>query len=211
MNTPHAYDEWIPTRQSLLTRLKHWDDQEGWHDFFNTYWQLLYGVAIKAGLSDAEAQEVVQATVIVVAGKMQTGEFKYDPARGSFKAWLLTLTQWRISDQFRKRQQHAERHPLLEAKTALMEAVPDSAAEERLAQVWDAEWRNNLMQVALERIKPRVSARTFQIFQLHVLKDWPVEKVMKTLGVGKAQVYLAKHRIAARLKKELVNLEKRIT
>ncbi|HEY9172273.1 MAG TPA: sigma-70 family RNA polymerase sigma factor [Verrucomicrobiae bacterium] len=205
---PHAYDEWIPTRQSLLTRLKHWDDQEGWHDFFNTYWRLLYGVGIKAGLTDAEAQEVVQGTVIAVAGKMKTGAFKYDPARGSFKAWLLTLTQWRISDQFRKRRRHAERHPLLEAKTELMEAVPDSAAEERLAQVWDAEWQNNLMQVALERIRPHVSARTFQIFQLHVLKEWPLERVMKTLGVGKAQVYLAKHRIAARLKKELIRLEK---
>ena len=211
MNTPDAYDEWIPTRQSLLTRLKHWDDQEGWQEFFDTYWRLIYGVAIKAGLNDSEAQEVVQVSVITVAKKMKAGTFKYDPNRGSFKAWLLTLTQWRISDQFRRRQQMAKRHPDLEAKTDLMEAVPDDAAEERLSQVWDAEWQNNLKQVALERIKPRFSARTFQIFQLHVLKEWPVEKVMKTLIVGKAQVYLAKHRISAMLKKELAKLEKRMT
>ena len=37
VKTPARSDEWIPTRQSLLTRLKHWDDQEGWHDFFDTY------------------------------------------------------------------------------------------------------------------------------------------------------------------------------
>lgn len=211
MKTSDTYDEWIPTRQSLLTRLKHWDDQEGWQEFFDTYWRLIYGVARKAGLNDAEAQEVVQASVITVAKKMKSGAFKYDPKRGSFKAWLLTLTQWRISDQFRNRQRQAERHPDLEAKTDLMEAVPDDAAEERLSQVWDAEWQNNLLHVALERIKPRISSRTFQIFQLHVRKDWPVEKVMKTLGVGKAQVYLARHRIAAMLKKELAKLEKRMT
>jgi len=209
VKTPDAYDEWIPTRKSLLTRLKNWDDQEGWQEFFDTYWRLIYGVARKAGLNDAEAQDVVQISVLTVAKRMKAGTFKYDPERGSFKAWLLKLTQSRISDQFRKRQQLAERHPDVPAKTELMEAVPDSAAEEKLAQSWDAEWRNNLMHLALERIKPRVSMRTFQIFQLHFLKGWPVEKVMETLGVGKAQVYLAKHRLAAMVKKEIAKLEKR--
>lgn len=201
-------DEWIPTRRSLLTRLKNWDDQEGWQEFFDTYWRLLYGVARQAGLNDAEAQDVVQTTVIAVAGKMK---FKYDSARGSFKGWLLTHTQWRISDQFRKRQLAAERHPDLEAKTELMESVPDEAAEERLAPCWDAEWQNNLMQVALERVKPRVSARTFQIYQLHMTKDWPVEKVVETLGVSKAQVHLVKHRVSTMVRKEITKLQKRFT
>ena len=71
MKTPDTCDEWIPTRQSLLTRLKHWDDQEGWQEFFDTYWRLIYGVARKAGLNDTEAQEVVQASVITVAKKMR--------------------------------------------------------------------------------------------------------------------------------------------
>jgi len=33
-------DEFIPTRSSLLSRLKRWDDQEGWRDFFDTYWKV---------------------------------------------------------------------------------------------------------------------------------------------------------------------------
>jgi len=91
----------IPTRRSLLTRLKNWDDQEGWREFFDTYWNLIYGVAIKAGLGDAEAQDVVQETVIAVAKKMQ--DFHYDPSIGTFKSWLLHTTRWKIADQFRKR------------------------------------------------------------------------------------------------------------
>ena len=31
-----------------------------WKTFFDSYWKLIYGVAIKAGLNDAEAQEVVR-------------------------------------------------------------------------------------------------------------------------------------------------------
>src|SRR4051794_35550635 len=94
--------ELIPTRASLLSRLKDWDDQEGWREFFETYWRLIYHTSIKAGLSDAEAQDVVQETVLSVCKSMKT--FKYDAKYGSFKAWLLRLTQWRILDQLRKRQ-----------------------------------------------------------------------------------------------------------
>ena len=83
--------ELIPTRQSLLSRLRNMDDQESWKDFFNTYWKLIYGVAMKAGLTETEAQEVVQETVICVAKKIPG--FVYDPISGSFKAWLLKLTR----------------------------------------------------------------------------------------------------------------------
>jgi len=31
-----SVDEMIPTRQSLLSRLKDWNDQEGWKVFFDT-------------------------------------------------------------------------------------------------------------------------------------------------------------------------------
>src|SRR5467141_3250894 len=46
-------DDTIPTRQSLLERLKNWEDQTSWQDFFNTYWKLIYGVARQAGFDGA--------------------------------------------------------------------------------------------------------------------------------------------------------------
>src|SRR5712692_9813138 len=99
-------DDSIPTRKSLLIRLKDWDDQKSWQEFFDIYWKLIHAVAIQAGLNEAEAQDVVQETVISVAKKM--GEFKTDPAFGSFKSWLLVITRRRIADQFRKRPQFTE-------------------------------------------------------------------------------------------------------
>src|SRR5258706_14947787 len=87
-------NELIPTRQSLLSRLKDWKDEESWRVFFDTYWKLIYGAAMKAGLSDAEAQDVVQETVISVLKSMPG--FEYNTEKGSFKSWLLRLTNWRI-------------------------------------------------------------------------------------------------------------------
>jgi hypothetical protein len=52
-------NELIPTRESLLSRLKNWEDRDSWEDFFDTYWKLIYGTARKAGLTDAEAQDIV--------------------------------------------------------------------------------------------------------------------------------------------------------
>ena len=92
----------IPTRQSLLSRLKDYDDNESWRDFFHTYWKLIYSMATRSGLSETEAQEVVQETIIAVSKQMP--DFKYDRAKGSFKSWLLQLTRWRIQDQLRRRQ-----------------------------------------------------------------------------------------------------------
>src|SRR5882672_8288498 len=91
----------IPTRETLLSRLKNWSDQESWNTFFNTYWRLIYTAAIKAGLSNEDAQDVVQETVIAVCRSMPG--FKYDRKAGSFKGWLLQLTRWRVRDQLRKR------------------------------------------------------------------------------------------------------------
>src|SRR5262245_14982763 len=101
-------DELAPTRQSLLIRLKDWKDEASWKVFFETYCRLIYNAAVKAGLNDSEAQDVVQETVIYVLKKMPN--FEYDAAKGSFKSWLLRSTSWRIVDHLRKRQSEQEFH-----------------------------------------------------------------------------------------------------
>ena len=205
------FEELIPTRQSLLVRLKNWDDADSWKEFFEIYWKLIYGVAIKAGLTEVEAQEVVQETVIGVSRKMP--EFDYDPAVGSFKGWLLHMTRWRINDQFRKRRHQAEhlRHEGdSTTRTSTIDQIPDPAGI-NLESIWDNEWQSNLLEVAIEKVKQKVKPKQYQIFDLYVVKKWPVEKIATTLGVNVGQVYLAKHRIAALLKEEVKTLEKKST
>ena len=201
--------ELIPTRDSLLSRLKDWRDDDSWRDFFNTYWKLLHGVALKAGLTQEEAQEVVQETVITVARRIP--EFKYDPTVCSFKTWLLNLTRWRIVDQLRKRRPAVtdRARPDAATRTAAIECVPDPTSLD-LGEVWDEEWERQLLAAAIQRVKHKVKPEQYQVFHLCVFKEWPVKKVAAQLGVSAAHVYLAKHRIGALLKREVKSVRKRM-
>src|SRR5688572_3368426 len=195
-------DEFLPTRKSLLTRLKNWDDQEGWREFFDTYWKLIYSVARKAGFTDTEAQDLVQDTVVSVAKKMK--RFRYDPETGSFKAWLLLITRSRIAERLRKR-----RLPLAEGsagdgtrRTATIERIPNPEGPE-LDAIWESEWKKNLVAQAMESVKRQVAPRQFQLFDLYVLQETPMATITASLGVSANQVYLAKHRVSQVLESEL--------
>ncbi|HUF64175.1 MAG TPA: sigma-70 family RNA polymerase sigma factor [Verrucomicrobiales bacterium] len=200
--TKFQRDELIPTRHSLITRLKNWEDQEGWKEFFDTYWKLIYQVALKAGLTESEACDVVQETVVAVAKSLK--DFKTGSEHGSFKGWLLQITRWRIADQFRKRPPEQERAihraPGDTARTGTMERIADPAGPE-LEAVWDREWNKNLMDVALERLKAKVNLKHYQLFYLHVVRQMPARRVAKTLGVSVGSVYVVKLRLSRMLKR----------
>jgi RNA polymerase sigma-70 factor (ECF subfamily) len=205
---PPNVEELIPTRDSLLSRLKQWDDHESWRDFFNTYWKLVYGVALKAGLTDQEAQEVVQETVITVARRIP--EFEYDPKHCSFKTWLLNLTRWRIVDQIRKRKPgHVQKRSDQTTRTTLIERLPDPAGLD-LDAVWNQEWEHYVMETAIAQVKRKLKPEQYQMFDLCTFKGWPVKKVARELGVSLGTVYLSKHRVAALIRREIKQLEKRL-
>jgi RNA polymerase sigma factor (sigma-70 family) len=210
MADTHPPDQFIPTRRSLLTRLKRWDDQESWQDFFDTYWKLIYSVARRAGLEEADAQDVVQDTVISVARQMPN--FKYDPASGSFKNWLSLITRRRITDHLRKQYRRLKPGPRAQRDTTgttALERVPDPAAAD-LDAVWEEEWRKRLFEAALRKVKLAIDPKQFQIFDCYVLKEWPVKDVARTFAVSANQVYLIKHRVAELIAGEVRKLEESI-
>jgi RNA polymerase sigma-70 factor (ECF subfamily) len=199
-------DRSLATRRSLVDGLANWADRRHWQDFHRIYSKLIYGFARRAGLSDAEANDALQETLLTVARRADG--FHYDPARGSFKGWLLQIARWRVADQFRKRlpAQPSARRPQDTARTATIARAADPAGP-ALDALWNSEWNQNLIDTALRRVKLKVSPRQYQIFDCYVVKEWPAQRVQRDLGVNLAQVYLAKHRVAALLKKEIEALQ----
>ena len=203
-----ADEDFAATRSSLVRKLKVWDDQKSWQTFFDTYWKLIYSVAMRNGLSDAEANDAAQETIVAVAKAVKN--FEYDRSKGSFRGWLMRWASWKIKDQFRKRSHWQSATPPPEesdgeARTSLPNRIPDP--QDGFAKLWQEEWEENLREIVMSRVRTKVPAGQYQIFDCYVLKGWPVEQVSKELCVSKASVYLARTRVGRVAKAETLRIE----
>ena len=198
------------TRKTLIEKLDNWSDWSSWDEFYRTYSGFVFHVARKSGLSDDEAGDVVQETFIGVAKNLQ--KKKFDTSQGSFKSFLLNQARWRILDQFRRRKKQQEREANIhgdyeddERRTSPIDRCADPAGPV-IEKIWDKEWQDKLMDLALRKVRTMVSPRQFQIFSCYVIKGWSPDRVKAELGVNAAQVYLAKHRVGRILRKEAARL-----
>ncbi len=67
-----------------------------------------------------------------------------------------------------------------------------------------------MIELATDKIRAQVSPGQYQLFQLHVLENMPARSVAERLGVKLMDVYFAKYKISALLRKEIRRLEKRM-
>jgi RNA polymerase sigma factor (sigma-70 family) len=204
--------EALPTRRSLLNRLRDLDDHASWQAFFDTYWRLIYNVARKSGLGDAEAQDVVQETVIAVARRMPA--FRYDPSKGSFKRWLLVITRRRIQDQLRKIYRSMPPGTSSTSDLGVLEpeaTSPTLQPDAQLEKAWEEEWQGHVLQAALLRVRQSANPKHYQVFDYCVLRNLPHSQVARMLGLNLAQVYLAKHRIGLTVRRTAGEVELELT
>ncbi len=196
----------LPTRRSLLSRLRNWNQHDAWREFFNTYWRLLYDVARQSGLDDQHAQDAVQETLVSVAAELPN--FRYDPRIGSFKSWLRTIARRRIADQLRKRYVRREGDHLDAAVAGIQEEIESARDQAPLLEaLWEDQWRTHILEAALARVKRSVRASHFQLFELTVLKGCPLGEVAKSLGISLPMAYVIRHRIGRQLKREVERLQ----
>ena len=190
-----------------MSRLRNVGDDASWRLFFETYWRLIYNVARKSGLPDSDAQDIVQETVIAVVKKMPN--FRYEPAKGSFKQWLLLITRRRIHDHLRRAYRAYALVPDSGPGPRELEAIPSPAPlpDAEIDAAWETEWRENFFQAALAWVRPRANPKHYQAFDYCVLQGLKAGQVARLLGLSAPQIYLAKHRISSMVKRVAKQLE----
>lgn len=200
----------VATRVSLLRRVCDWQDDASWQEFFNLYWKLIYTLALRAGLTECEAEEVVQATMIAVAKKIH--EFKPGSQNGAFRQWICRQTQWKIADQLRRRVREqkgrhspAPRDEITATRTGTVARIPDQRND--LAHFVQEDWDHAVAEIVWTRVKRTVKPKHFQMYDLHVIKKWPIREVARLLQVNVAQVYLIKSRISRLLRQQTKAVE----
>ncbi len=188
----------LPTRPSLLVRLRDPRDQEAWRTFLDLYAPLLYGFGRKNGLQDADAADLTQAVLQAVSGSI--GRLDYDPARGTFRGWLFgvarnQLGKWRRS----------QRQPRATGDTDDLQQLAEHPAPEE-TDWWEHEYRQQCFRVASERVRPRVNDAAWRSFWQTAVEGRAPGDVAAELGLTLGALYTAKSRVLALIKKEIQNL-----
>jgi RNA polymerase sigma factor (sigma-70 family) len=191
-----------PTRASLLLRIRDPHDADAWRQFVELYASVVYSFARRRGLQDADAADLMQEVFRAVASS--AGRLDYDPARGSFRSWLYTVTRNKLYNFLdgRKRQITGS------GDTGLQEMLEGRAANGAdAAALWDQEYERRVFAWAADQVKGEFQESTWQAFRLTAVEGQSAKDAGRRLGMSPGAVYVAKSRVLARLKEQVRMLE----
>lgn len=189
------------TSVTLLGRLQRDPtDQAAWAEFVERYGRKIYGWCRHWNLQDADAEDVTQTVLLLLARKMST--FAYDPSR-SFRSWLKTLTQHAWSDFVtgRKRADQGSGDSKVE------ELLYNHAARDDLMTRLNAEFDQELFAAAMVRVQLRVRPQTWEAFRLTALEGLSGAAAAEQLKMRVATVFNAKSKVHRMVQEELRKLE----
>ena len=179
------------TSLTLLDHIQQRCQPDAWSRFVRLYTPLLRAWTKKQGLRDADADDLTQEVLVKLMDELP----KYRRAAGqSFRGWLYRVTANRCTD-FRRRV----------ATRALPAADGLSAVdtESPLSDFEEVEYRRAIVSRGLELIRPEFNERTWFAFHQLMIQGVPTAEVAHELGVTENAVYLARHRVLTRLRREI--------
>lgn len=190
------------TRASLLVRLRDAGDAGAWQEFVRLYAPVIYGFARNRGLQDADAADLMQEVLRSVAGAAQ--RLDYDPARGSFRGWLFTITRNKVFS-------------FLDSRSRRVQGSGDSRVQQRLEEhadpdgtmsaVWEADYQRAQLARAMERVRGEFQSATWEAFLQTAVHGRAPAQVAASVGLSAGAIYVAKSRIIARLRKEIERMQ----
>ena len=121
-------------------------------------------------------------------------KFEYDPARGRFRDWLYRIVYHEICRMAQRRKQI----------NVMISNEPEM--EGKVDHEWDEHFHNHILRTALERVKPRFEASTWDAFTLVWLRNRAPNDVARELDRPLDFVYLSKSRVLKRLRLEVEQL-----
>jgi RNA polymerase sigma factor (sigma-70 family) len=186
------------TRPSLLLRLRDPQDAAAWRTFVDVYGPLVYGHARRRGLAHEDAEDVTQKVFARVAEAIRS--FNYQRDLGRFRDWLGTIVRNEINRFLKKDIGTAHGQGGQEDRTIANVAAP--AAD----TVWTAEFNAHILQVALQRCRPRFEPATWQAFERVWLQHVPASQVAAEMRQPIDWVYVAKSRVLKQLAHEVQEL-----
>ncbi|MFN0052349.1 MAG: RNA polymerase sigma factor [Planctomycetales bacterium] len=191
--------EFPETSQSLIARVKDPGDGAAWAEFLRIYQPVVFRMARRQGLQDADAQDVMQQVFLSISRSIE-GWIPGD-LQPPFRAWLTTIARNAITKALTRRPRDASTGST--SMVELLDAQPDP--QETTAEIL-AEARKELIRWATEQIRAEFSEATWNVFWLTAIEGVPIAEVAKSTGRSAGAVYVARYRVIARLKEKVLEV-----
>jgi RNA polymerase sigma-70 factor (ECF subfamily) len=191
------------TTTEMLAALHDARNEPAWEAFDARYRPIIMGFARNLGLGESDAADVAQETLVRFIQDYR--EQKYDRTKGRLGAWLVGIARYRILDHRRRKATRME----VAADALPGAALGDLDDPDRLQAAWDAEHRQAILREAMMELRrsTKTDERTIRAFELVVAHGRQPAQVAEELGITTHDVYLAKSRVAQRLREIVQRLE----
>lgn len=189
----------VPTRQTLIRRVRNTGDSSSWAEFWGLYEPVIGRYLRRLHVNDQDASDLAQEVYLKL--RRELPNFSFDSERGHFRAWLRRVTDNMVRDHFRTRRRADQRIAgLAEYKQAVEASFDDGSNGEAAREV---EWRRNVMAVILEKARAEFAdrPRLWTCFDKTILQSLPAKQVAAELEIEKVNnVYVYAHRVMQRVR-----------
>ncbi|MBC7773117.1 MAG: sigma-70 family RNA polymerase sigma factor [Pyrinomonadaceae bacterium] len=185
------------TTTLLLESLHDPLNQEAWSALDHRMRPIIHGVALRLGVSTEDAADVAQETMTNFLRSYRSGQ--YVRGKGRLRDWMCGIARNRVMDLHRSRSRRRE---------AAVDVGDIARIEESgVRQLWNEEERKTILEQSMQELreKSRMSERTIRAFEM-VLLGVPDREVADQCGMTVPEVYVAKHRVATKLRQIVAEL-----
>lgn len=188
--------EFPETNHSLIARVKDLGDSASWVEFLGIYQPVVYRMARRRQLQDADAQDVMQQVFLSIA--MSIEGWESGNGQPPFRAWLMTIARNAITKALARRPRDRAT-----GTTSAAEILENQAEAEATASEILSEARREVIRWATEQIRSEFSEEIWRLFQQTAIDGVSIADVAKSSGRSAGSIYVARFRVIVRLKEKI--------
>ncbi len=180
-----------PTRVSIIEGVRG-RGPDRWVEFYAIYKPMLVGFFRKQGLSDGDAQDLVQDVFLKLCKRIHT----YDRERTRFRTWLFTVARNTLIDHARRHQ--TQRQAVDGWVTRVLEEASDDEELQRIE--FERSHHTRILLFAFEKVRKRSSERAWKCFEMSVIEEKSGAEIAAALGISANVVYVNSWRVLQNVK-----------
>jgi RNA polymerase sigma-70 factor (ECF subfamily) len=193
--------EFPQTRLSLIAQVQSPEDREAWEQFVLIYRPVIYRMARRRGMQDADAQDLVQSVLIRVANSIQGWEKK--DAATKFRHWLRRISRNTIFSALSRQPKDAAA-----GGSEMLDLLAGQPKNEKLVeQELATETMREQYLHAAAVVKKDVDPDTWRAFELTVVGGQSCEEAATLLDKSVGSIYAARSRVMRRLREQVTCLQ----